>query len=92
MKGNKCVTTIEVDEDIAQQLRRLAADERRSVSEVMRKLVEGYTTQADHMSVAADEALAAMAGMFDDPDAADLSVTVRETMAAFYRRKHDDTD
>ena len=68
-----------IEEHFAERLQDLAMREKRPVEEVLASLLDLYTARAD--------SLAAMDGMFDD-DVPDLSATVRETMASFYKREY----
>ncbi len=90
------MTTLIIEDELAAQLNEIAADENRPVTEVLRSLLDLYSALPKHSEshtavMNANEALAAMDGMFDD-DIADLSTTVRETMSAYYQKKYGDSD
>jgi plasmid stability protein len=72
-----------IHDQLAERLRGVAARENRSVEDVLSDLVDRYTDA--HVKPSPD-ALAAMAGMFDD-DVTDLSTTVDQTMRAYYNEK-----
>lgn len=68
-----------IEEHLAERLQDLAKRENRPVEELVASLLDLYAAQAD--------SLAAMDGMFDD-NVGDLSATVRETMASYYKREY----
>jgi hypothetical protein len=90
------MTTLIIEDEITAKLSEIAADENRPVTAVLESLLELYSSlpklpQNSIGLMTADEALAAMEGMVDD-DITDLSTTVRETMAAYYKKKYGDSD
>ena len=85
------MTTLIIEDEVATKLVEIAADENRPVTDVLRSLLELYTALPKSVSIDADEALAAMDGMFDD-DIADLSTSIRETMASYYQKKYGNPD
>ena len=88
------MTTLIIEDELATQLSKIAKNEQRSVEEVLRSALDLYSSIPQHeklKSKTSKEALLAMDGMFDD-DITDLSTTVRETMAAYYKKKYGDTD
>ena len=84
-----------IPDELAERLRVVAQRENRPVEEVLAELLELYTTQSGTFQKDVEQSpadpLAAMEGMFDDA-VTDLSTTVRETMDAYYRNKHDGSD
>lgn len=101
------MATIEIDDDLARKLGELAARRGQTMDDVLRGMLkqteqlEVTEEQAEagvellngiaHKDEAeVDAALNAFIGMFDD-DVTDLSTTVRETMAAYYRKKYGDS-
>jgi hypothetical protein len=90
------MTTLIIEDELAAQLNEIAADENRPVTDVLRSLLELYSALPKNSeflspSLTANEALAAMDGMFDD-DVTDLSTSVRETMSAYYQKKYGNSD
>ena len=90
------MTNLIIEDEVAAKLAQIAADEKRPVTDVIRSLLKLYSLEYESsdvikLPVTANEALAAMDGMFDD-DVTDLSTTVRETMAAYYQKKYGDSD
>jgi hypothetical protein len=84
------MTELVIANDLAEQLGAIAQEEQRPIEDVLRSLLELYKASRPAGSKPSDEALRAMAGMFDD-DITDMSTTVRETMEAYYRQKYGDT-
>lgn len=88
------MTTLIIEDELAIQLSKIARSEQRSVEDVLRSALDLYSSlpQDEKLkSKTSKEALLAMDGMFDD-DITDLSTTVRETMAAYYKKKYGDSD
>lgn len=90
------MTTLTIEDELAAKLSAIAADENRPVTAVLESLLELYSSlprlpQNAIGLMTADEALEAMEGMVDD-DISDLSTSVRETMAAYYKKKYGDSD
>ncbi|MBI1257298.1 MAG: hypothetical protein GC204_07495 [Chloroflexi bacterium] len=77
-----------IDDELLQRLQDIAKEENRPVNEVLRSMVEQYPEKP--FAAVSAEALLAMDGMFDD-DVTDMSVTIRETMKDYYRKKYDDS-
>lgn len=79
--------------ELAQQLEDLAERERRTVTDLLRTMIEVYETRPNTAEGEAvqDDPLENFIGAFHD-DVTDLSTTVRDTMDAFYREKHDRPD
>ncbi|MBA3873576.1 MAG: hypothetical protein H0X30_30965 [Anaerolineae bacterium] len=73
------MTSLIIEDELAAQLTEIAADENRPLADVLRSLLELYSALPKNSglltpSMTANEALAAMDGMFDD-DVTDLSTT-----------------
>lgn len=77
-----------IDEALAEQIKATARAQNVSVDDFLRQLLQAYIASG-LASAQSEEAFAAMDGMFDD-EVTDLSVTVRETMEAYYREKFGD--
>ena len=90
------MTTLIIEDELAAQLTEIAADENRPVADVLRSLIELYSSLPKQIglitpSMTANDALAAMDGIFDD-NVTDLSTTVRETISDYYQRKYGNPD
>lgn len=80
------------DETLVETLEELAKAENRPLTDLLWQMFKVYTSESTSPTPQErEEALRAMAGMFDD-DVTDLSETVRETMDAYYRKKYGDSD
>jgi predicted transcriptional regulator len=82
-----------IDDQLASRLKAIAEREQRTVEDVLEEIVQHYeVTALPHE--ATEEQMAALDALigFIDEDITDLSMTVRETMTEFYRRKYDGTD
>jgi len=86
------MTPIHVADDIAQALHNLSERQHRSLDDVLRQMIQRFDDVAySTPSPDSDQALMEMAGMFKD-DISDMSMTVRETMMAYFGSKHADPD
>lgn len=87
------MTQVVIEGAIAEQLKRTADAEQISVEDLLRALLKAYEESSlvwtPERKAAADAAIEAGAGMFDD-DVTDLSTTVRETMQKRFGAKADD--
>ena len=91
------------DQELAQRLREIAAQEHRPVEDVLRSMMEKYKAQpssgeelqsmldAFEKRVAETDPLEAFLGMFDD-DITDLSSITKEDVLETYRKKYGDTN
>lgn len=82
------MTTLIIDDDLAQTLQSIAEREKRPVEAVLRTMIEHYEPSPTDKQ---NDALEAMLGMFDD-DVTDLSTTVHATMQRYYQEKYGDPD
>jgi len=85
--------TIDIPEDVLERLQQLSEQEHRSVDSLLREMLQYYMNYAPTLrppTKEQNEALLAMRGMLDIEDT-DLSVTVRETMKEYYKRKYGDS-
>ena len=82
-----------IDDQLASRLKAIAEREQRPIEEVLESMVERHETfiatehTADERALALEEFIGAI-----DDDVTDASMTVRETMAEYYRQKYDGTD
>jgi hypothetical protein len=81
-------TNVTLPDELAQRLAEIARREKRPLAEVIASMVERYPVPpAEDIENFVDPII----GIFDD-DVTDMSTTVRETMDAYWRKKHDPTD
>ncbi len=82
-----------IDDQLASRLKAIAERERRPIEDVLETMVERYETAITTERTVDERALALeqFIGAIKD-NITDASMTVRETMAEFYRRKSDDPD
>jgi hypothetical protein len=78
-----------VDERFDEAVRLLAAEQNTPVESLLWQMLQHYVPQ--HDPVKAREALVRLNGVIDD-DVTDGSMTVRETMEAYYREKYGNPD
>jgi hypothetical protein len=91
--GGVNIMTIDIPEDVLERLQQLSEQEHRSVDSLLREMLQYYMNYAPTLrppTKEQNEALLAMRGMLDIEDT-DLSVTVRETMKEYYKRKYGDS-
>jgi hypothetical protein len=81
------MTELLIPDDLVERLQAIAQRENRPVEAVLESLLEQYE-QTEPPSM--PDALEAYVGSLDT-DLTDLSTTVRETMAEFYRKRHEDS-
>jgi len=74
-----------IRDDVAEDLRRIAEQENRSIEDVLRSMINSYKPTSSRRDAIED-----FIGVFDD-DVTDLSSTVRETMEDYYRKKYGDS-
>jgi hypothetical protein len=86
--------TIDIPEDVLERLRQLSEEQNRSVDSLLREMLQYYMKDAPPLrppTKEQDEALLAMRGMLGG-DETDMSVTVRETMREYYKKKYGNPD
>jgi hypothetical protein len=71
------------DEKWVEKIHELAARQGITVDDVLERMIDQYEQRL--------EAFEALSGAFDD-DVTDMSVTVRETMNDYYKRKYESVD
>ena len=89
------MTELIIPDELAQRLQNIARRENRPLEAVLESLLEQYEPLRENIITKADQdsanPLTAMDGMFED-EITDLSTTVRETMAKFYKARYGRTD
>jgi hypothetical protein len=94
------------DADVAERLRRLAQEQKRSVDDVIRSMLDQQDEAPENAETEAIQAmldtfdkkaaetspLEALIGMFDDVDVTDLSIKASGHMGDYFVNKHDDSD
>lgn len=81
------MVSIELPENVAAHLNKIAHDENRNIAEVVESLLEQYTPAKT--SKAVDWSL--ILGV-SDADIDDMSTSVRETLSSYYQQKYADSD
>lgn len=84
------MATVYLPEELLRKLKAIARQENRPVPEVLSDMVEEYQTKTAQTSGNTDP-LEKIIGIFDD-DITDLSMTVRETLQEYFRKKYGSTD